>query len=181
LTEATSLLLLAAVVTSQSQIPKLPDVVADDGFSESASCTLVEGLDDTSSSECDDENPLIEDDEESKLSPEQLVQGSTSDPATQKTIDTFLTLVLIESEGPESYDPIFNENIRSRMCGDIFHLHHQFPISLAHGLRRPFSRALNAAIMLPYPEDKAAVEAFLKSKGVLYTSKLRSQPHWVLR
>ncbi|KAF9231724.1 hypothetical protein BU15DRAFT_82048 [Melanogaster broomeanus] len=61
--------------------------------------------------------------------------------------------------------------VRSCIIGDIWHLFHQFPISLHHGLRRPFVRALSAAIYLTDPRDKLAVKSVLERKGVSYICK----------
>jgi hypothetical protein len=71
--------------------------------------------------------------------------------------------------------------IRSRVLGDIWHLMNQFPISQAHGLRRPFARALRTAFFKYDPEDLAALEGFFESKGVSFEYVLRSHPAWLLR
>ncbi|OBZ77815.1 hypothetical protein A0H81_02815 [Grifola frondosa] len=55
--------------------------------------------------------------------------------------------------------------ICSQVLGDIWHLMDQFKISVHHGMRRPFTRALRDAILLPDENDKAAVEAVLKTQG----------------
>lgn len=111
-----------------------------------------------------DDNPVTE----------QSVEGSVSDPAIETAIDQ----LLLEFGG---CDPECVETVRSRVCGDIFHLHHQFPISVHHGLRQPFARALSAALFIPHPEDKAKVEAALRKIGVSYQAKLQSKPHWLLK
>ena len=71
--------------------------------------------------------------------------------------------------------------LRSRVLGDIWHLMNQFPIAQAHGLRRPFARALRAAFFKYDPEDLATLEAFFESKGVSFDYVLRSHPTWLLR
>jgi hypothetical protein len=58
---------------------------------------------------------------------------------------------------------------------------HQFPISQAHGLRRPFARALRNAFFEYDSEDKADLEAFFKSKGVTWEFMMRNFPTWVLQ
>ncbi|CDO73771.1 hypothetical protein BN946_scf185015.g99 [Trametes cinnabarina] len=105
---------------------------------------------------------------------EQAVEGSSLDPEAEAA----LRALLLEYD---SVDEASLRNAHSRVLGDIFHLHHQFPISQHHGLRRPFSRALSAAIFIPDSDDKAAVEAVLQQRGTTYNSKLLSSPEWVLR
>jgi hypothetical protein len=34
---------------------------------------------------------------------------------------------------------------------------HQFTISIHHGIRRPFARALRDAMLMPDPDDKLAI------------------------
>ncbi|EIW52507.1 uncharacterized protein TRAVEDRAFT_24023 [Trametes versicolor FP-101664 SS1] len=105
---------------------------------------------------------------------EQSVEESLTDPDAEAALRVLLA----------QYDELDSATLqatRSRVLGDIFHLHHQFPISQHHGLRRPFSRALSAALFIPDREDKAAVEAVLKQRGLSYNSKILSDPAWVLR
>jgi hypothetical protein len=65
--------------------------------------------------------------------------------------------------------PIFIEDVvRSRVLGDVWHLMHQFAIPVHHGLRRPFSRALRDAILLPNSEDKAAILPVLEKRDTTY-------------
>jgi len=114
-------------------------------------------------------------DSEAPEPPEQSVEGSVPDDTIAATIDN---LVL---EYDETDPTVIPGPVRSRVCGDIFHLHHQFPIAMHHGLRRPFMRALSASLFVPHPEDKAAVEAFLRNKGTSYNVKLLSKHDWVLK
>jgi hypothetical protein len=53
------------------------------------------------------------------------------------------------------------------------------PISLHHGLRRPFARALRDAFFLVDLEDKASLEAFFATKGVTWESMVRNHPSWL--
>lgn len=69
--------------------------------------------------------------------------------------------------------------IRSRVLGDIWHLMDQFYISVQHGLRRPFARALRDAFFIPDAEDKAILEAFLLSKDVTWDSMVLYHSHWL--
>lgn len=69
--------------------------------------------------------------------------------------------------------------VRARILGDIFHLMHQFKITVHHGLRRPFARALRDAIFLPDPEDKVAVEAVLVKKNISFEQKVLYKSDWV--
>jgi len=104
---------------------------------------------------------------------EQSISSSTSDPMAQAVISQMVTDVL-------QYEPQSQSLTRSRIKGDIWHLFHQFSIPLSHGLRRPFARALSAAIFLTDLDDKRAVEEVLKQKGITYESKLKSHPWWIL-
>ncbi|KAG6894804.1 hypothetical protein C0992_004572, partial [Termitomyces sp. T32_za158] len=70
---------------------------------------------------------------------------------------------------------------RSGVFGDIWHLMHQFPISMQHGLRRPFARALRDAFFLYDQEDKATIEAFLATKGVKWETMLQYHPKWLFQ
>jgi hypothetical protein len=105
---------------------------------------------------------------------EQNVEKSTSDNVSTAAIDWLLDQVI-------DFDPSFGDAVCSQVCGDIFHLHHQIPISIHHGLWRPFERALSAAIFIPNPEDKAAMEAVSKKQGTSWSLKLQSKPHYVLK
>ena len=69
----------------------------------------------------------------------------------------------------------------SRVLGDIWHVMHQLPISSAHGLRRPFARALRAAFFDYSIEDKTAVVDFLAKKNVTFENMLREHPAWLLQ
>ncbi|RDB18198.1 hypothetical protein Hypma_000504 [Hypsizygus marmoreus] len=72
-----------------------------------------------------------------------------------------------------------DEHVRSRVLGDHWHLMDQIKISVNHGLRRPFSRALRDALLLPDVEDKAAVEAVLADRNVTWDQMLLWKPRWV--
>ncbi|KAG1773608.1 hypothetical protein EV702DRAFT_1200931 [Suillus placidus] len=65
------------------------------------------------------------------------------------------------------------------LTGDIWHLMDQFKISLHHGLRRPFSRALRDAIFLLDPEDCAAVEKVLEMKNTSFQQMVLTHSDWV--
>lgn len=69
--------------------------------------------------------------------------------------------------------------IRSRVLGDIWHLMNQFKISVHHGLRRPFSRALRDALFIPDPEDVANVERVLKMKDMTFKNAVLYFSDWV--
>ena len=66
--------------------------------------------------------------------------------------------------------------LRSQVLGDIFHLMHQFPISMRHGLCRPFARALRDAFFIPDAEDKEAIETFLASWHVTWQTMFHYYP-----
>jgi hypothetical protein len=69
--------------------------------------------------------------------------------------------------------------IRSRVLGDIWHLMNQFKISVHHGLRRPFSRALRDALFILDPEDVANVEGVLKMKDMTFKNAVLYFSDWV--
>jgi len=70
--------------------------------------------------------------------------------------------------------------LHSRVLGDIWHLMHQFSISQAHSLRRPFARALRNAFFKYDPEDHANLEVFLQSKKVTWDQMLCTYSSWIL-
>ena len=104
---------------------------------------------------------------------EQDPRTSDRDPALDKAICDFLLAIL-------KFDPDTQTLVRTRILGDIWHLFHRFPISLQHGLCRPFARALSTAIFFTDPVDKCAVEEVLKKTNTSYEAKLLSKPKWVL-
>jgi hypothetical protein len=73
-----------------------------------------------------------------------------------------------------SSDPIL-----SRVLGDIYHLMAMFKISVHHGLRRPFARALRDAIFIPDEEDKAAVSQVLETRHIGFEEMVLRDPGWV--
>ena len=77
------------------------------------------------------------------------------------------------------YNPESAQVVRTRVLGDIWHVFHQFPISLHHGLRRPFARALSRAFFIPNQEDKHAVDEVLRQQNTTYEAKLRSNPAYI--
>lgn len=103
---------------------------------------------------------------------EQSISDAAADPATLAVINQLIIDVV-------QHDSQSQPLIRSRFKGDIWHLFHQFNIPLSHGLRRPFARALSAALFLVDQADKQAVENVLQQKGTSYEAKLKSQPWWI--
>ncbi|OBZ76307.1 hypothetical protein A0H81_03601 [Grifola frondosa] len=69
--------------------------------------------------------------------------------------------------------------IRSRILGDIWHLMNQFKISQHHGMSRPFARALRDALLIPDPDDKAALEEVLRTHGLSWDHVLLWRSDWV--
>ena len=104
---------------------------------------------------------------------EQPILGSMVDPTALTMINQMVIDIM-------QYDLSNQSLTRSRFKGDIWHLFHQFNIPLSHGLRRPFARALSAAIFLADLNDKHAVGEVLNQKGISYESKLKSHPQWIL-
>ena len=105
---------------------------------------------------------------------DQLVQNSVADPpgaVRAHALNVRLNSVSSSNAGV----------LRSRVLGDIFHLMHQFPISMRHGLRRPFARALRDAFFIPDAEDKEAIETFLASRHVTWQTMFRYYPRWLFQ
>ena len=112
-------------------------------------------------------------DSEDNDSEEQLTSQSERDPVAYEAIRNLVLAIT-------RFDPDSMTVLRSRILGDIWYLFHQFPISLHHGLWRPFSCALSAAIFFTDPGDKLAVEAFLQKSNTTYEARLLSKPKWIL-
>ncbi|TFY83708.1 hypothetical protein EWM64_g291 [Hericium alpestre] len=106
---------------------------------------------------------------------EQAPEASSSDAASAQQAEQLHSVV----NPPNSSDT--PSVIRSRVLRDIWHLMDQFKISVNHGLRRPFARALRDAIFIPDPEDKAAVEDELQRCGTSFKAMFLSHPEWILR
>ncbi|KAG2103734.1 uncharacterized protein F5147DRAFT_808699 [Suillus discolor] len=110
---------------------------------------------------------------ELETEPEQTIPGSSIDEGALEAISQLI--LDITNFVPESVDLV-----RTRIKGDIWHLFHQFPISLHHGLRRPFAHALSTAIFLTDVNDKRAVTEILARQNVSYDAKLISKSEWIL-
>jgi len=98
---------------------------------------------------------------ELETEPEQTIPGSLIDEAALEAISQLIL-------------------VRTRIKGDIWHLFHQFPISLHHGLHQPFAHALSAAIFLTDVNDRQAVTEILARQNVSYDAKLISKSEWIL-
>ncbi len=108
---------------------------------------------------------------------EQSIADAQSDPAALARAQVLIQQ-LADSESTASYqEPL----VRSRVLGDIWHLMDQFKIPIHHGFRRPFTRALRDAILLPDPGDKSAVEDVLQKRNVSWAQMLLSHPDWLWR
>jgi hypothetical protein len=55
----------------------------------------------------------------------------------------------------------------------------QFKISVHHGLHCPFARALQDAMLLPDPEDKASIEHVLMKCNTTHSQMVLSKSDWV--
>ncbi|KAF7377554.1 3'-5' exonuclease domain-containing protein [Mycena sanguinolenta] len=73
--------------------------------------------------------------------------------------------------------------IRSRVLKDAFHIFNMFYISVVHGLRIEFARALRDAIFIPDPVDKARIIAWGRRQNPPqdWNSLLRSSSQWLWR
>jgi 3'-5' exonuclease len=80
-------------------------------------------------------------------------------------------------KAPETWD----NQIRSRVLKDPFHVFNMFYISRRHGLRYQFVRELRDAIFIPDQQDKARIDAWGATQNPrLSYEKLRNiSPEWV--
>jgi hypothetical protein len=101
---------------------------------------------------------------------EQHVEGSTSDSRAAHHAQALEKLSRL---------PQPTTLIRSRVLGDIYHLMAMFKISIHHGIRRPFSRALRDALFLVDPDDKAAVAHVLAGKSITFDQMVLWNSDWV--
>jgi hypothetical protein len=78
---------------------------------------------------------------------------------------------------------VWEKHIRSRVLKDAFHIFNMFYISVAHGLRVEFTRALRDAIFIPDAAEKARIIAWglRQSPPKDWDSILRSSPQWLWR
>ena len=102
----------------------------------------------------------------------QSITNSLIDPAASSAMSQLLLDF-------RDYNPDCADIVRTRVIGDIWHVFHQFPISLQHGLRRPFSKALSRAFFIPNMDDRRAVDHVLRQKNTTYEAKLRSNPDYI--
>jgi hypothetical protein len=102
----------------------------------------------------------------------QNIADSLIDPAASSAMSQLLLDF-------RDYNPECADIVRTRVIGDIWHVFHQFPISLQHGLRRPFSKALSRAFFIPNLDDRRAVDHVLCQKNTTYEAKLRSNPDYI--
>jgi len=80
-----------------------------------------------------------------------------------------------------SYIPTFEPVIRSRVLKDIWHIFDMISISKSHSLRQEFARTLRDAVFLINEEDRAHVDARLRSEGSSFEEKLKYQPKYLWR
>ncbi|KAJ7170171.1 hypothetical protein C8R46DRAFT_1266577 [Mycena filopes] len=78
---------------------------------------------------------------------------------------------------------IWKTLIRSRVIKDAFHIFNMFYISVVHGLRVEFARALRDAIFIPDASDKSRIEAWgrRQSPPIGWDAIRRSSPKWLWR
>ncbi|KAG6886800.1 hypothetical protein C0992_002307 [Termitomyces sp. T32_za158] len=107
-------------------------------------------------------------------------QDPTSSFADETGIASYSTLLHVLSDSLNARASS-SEIKRSGVYGDIWHLMNQFPISMQHGLRRPYARALRDAFFQYDPEDKAAVKLFLAEKGVSWESMVSYHSRWLFQ
>ncbi|KAG6818631.1 hypothetical protein H0H93_003310 [Arthromyces matolae] len=87
-----------------------------------------------------------------------------------------------EALGPCPADPnIFKNTIRSRVVKDVFHMFNMLRISTSHGLRVPFAQTLRDAVLVPHPDDKQRIEAWLATKDLRWDDVVKFKPNWLWR
>jgi hypothetical protein len=67
----------------------------------------------------------------------------------------------------------------SRIKLDPWHFFHSIQLPKKHSLRRPFCQAFRDAVFIPDVDDMKAVEAYLKTKNLLLSKLLQSDPKWL--
>ena len=102
----------------------------------------------------------------------QNITSSLIDPAASSAMSQLLLDF-------RDYNPECADLVRTRVISDIWHVFHQFPISLQHGLHRPFSKALSRAFFIPNLDNRRAVNHVLRQKNTTYEAKLRSNPDYI--
>ncbi|KAG6848087.1 hypothetical protein H0H93_003468 [Arthromyces matolae] len=87
-----------------------------------------------------------------------------------------------EALGSCPADPnIFKNTIRSRVVKDVFHMFNMLRISTSHGLRVPFAQTLRDAVLVPHPDDKQRIEAWLATKDLKWDDVVKFKPNWLWR
>ncbi|KAJ7462855.1 hypothetical protein FB451DRAFT_989406, partial [Mycena latifolia] len=90
--------------------------------------------------------------------------------------------ITVLAEAAYNWD-VWKTIIRSRVLKDPFHIFNMFYISVAHGLRVEFARALRDAIFIPDPTDKARIISWglRQSPPRDWNSLLRTSSKWLWR
>ncbi|KJA22277.1 hypothetical protein HYPSUDRAFT_202294 [Hypholoma sublateritium FD-334 SS-4] len=80
-------------------------------------------------------------------------------------------------------DNKWDDNIRSRVLKDIFHVFNMLRILTVHGLRNEFARALRDGIFIPDKEDRARVAAYgaTLQPPMTFEELRASKPTWLWR
>jgi hypothetical protein len=116
----------------------------------------------------------------------ELDSGDPHDPATLRGCEA-------DAESKKAGTAVLSEaahnwgrwktHIRSRCLKDAFHIFNMFYISVAHGLRAEFARALRDAIFIPDPIDKARIVAWglRQTPPKDWNGLLRTSSKWVWR
>ncbi|KAG6877083.1 hypothetical protein C0992_010900, partial [Termitomyces sp. T32_za158] len=127
-------------------------------------------------------NPL-DTDQPSWYNEADIVSDGDQDPAQSAMDQASMTYATLLDAIAQTLETRTSDSSlkRSSVFGDIWHLMHQFPISMQHGLRRPFARALRDAFFLYDEEDKSTIEAFLATKGVKWDTMLQYHPKWLFQ
>jgi hypothetical protein len=118
----------------------------------------------------------VEDELEVVTDPDDPITQNIADSLIDPAASSAMSQLLLDFR---DYNPECADIVRTRVIGDIWHVFHQFPISLQHGLRRPFSKALSRAFFIPNLDDRRAVDHVLRQKNTTYEAKLRSNPDYI--
>ncbi|KAJ7223315.1 hypothetical protein GGX14DRAFT_163855 [Mycena pura] len=102
----------------------------------------------------------------------------TIEPSAPETDPNALKAALDLLENP-NFDnwPV---EMRSRVIMDVWHAMARIKVPKEHGMRRQFGIALRDAILIPVPEDRQKIEAYLQTIGKTW-DMLRYNSRWLWR
>ncbi|KAG6818637.1 hypothetical protein H0H93_003273 [Arthromyces matolae] len=131
---------------------------------------------------CDEEDPEMSDMIDVPLGDMISNIGNSDETVGQIIGDRDIESAELGSETLGPNQPAsFTTIIRTRVIKDAFHVFNMIYISRSHGLRVPFAQALRDALLVPHPEDKRQIEAYLGTKNLKWDDMMRYNPSWLWR